>query len=150
MLTFSNRDPIITLTNATVKRLLCLLLTFVSVYKSNGGVLVFFINFVNLCNKNGISPSAAAEEMGYQRSVVTRWSKGTEPRQATLQRVADYFGVSVEELTKEAQKEKPTLQTESELDPVTRELFDIVNSSDEDELKALLEMARLIKKRRDA
>lgn len=76
---------------------------------------MFFINFVNLCNKKGISPSAAAEEMGYQRSVVTRWSKGTEPRQATLQRVADYFEVSVEELTKVEQKEKPTLQMESEL-----------------------------------
>ena len=62
--------------------------------------------------------------MGYQRSVVTRWSKGTEPRQATLQRVADYFGVSVEELTKEAQKEKPTLQTESERIPGYSKLSD--------------------------
>ena len=74
---------------------------------------MFYYNFVNLCNKAGISPSAAAEEMGYQRSVVTRWSKGTEPRQATLQKVADYFGISVSDLISE-QKETPTLRMESE------------------------------------
>ena len=56
---------------------------------------MFYDNFINLCNKAGKSPSAIAEEMGYQRSVVTRWSKGTAPRRATLQRVADYFGVSI-------------------------------------------------------
>ena len=84
---------------------------------------MFYYNFVNLCNKAGISPSAAAEEMGYQRSVVTRWSKGTEPRQATLQRVADYFGISVSELISE-QKETPTPQTESERIPNYNKLSD--------------------------
>ena len=75
---------------------------------------MFYYNFVNLCNKAGLAPSAAAENMGYQRSVVTRWSKGTEPRQATLQKVADYFGVTVEDLLADNEK-KPTPQTESEL-----------------------------------
>ena len=45
-------------------------------------------------------------------------------------------------------KKSPTPEG-AELDPVTRELFEIVNGSNEDELNALLEMARLIKKRRD-
>ena len=66
---------------------------------------MFYNNFVDLCNKKGLSPSAAAEEMGYQRSVVTRWSKGTTPRQATLQKVANYFGITVAELLGE-EKEK--------------------------------------------
>ena len=56
---------------------------------------MFYYNFVDLCNKIKKSPSAVAEEMGYQRSVVTRWSNGTTPRQATLQRVADYFGLRI-------------------------------------------------------
>ena len=72
---------------------------------------MFYNNFVDLCNKVGKSPSAAAEEMGYQRSVVTRWSKGTSPRQATLQRIAEYFGVSVSELTAD-KKEKPPVDDE--------------------------------------
>ncbi len=106
--------------------------------------MVFYNNYVDLCNKLGKSPSAVAEEMGYQRSVVTRWSKGTAPRQATLQKIADFFGVSVSDLTSE-QKEKLALRLESELDPITKELYDVVHSADEQELKALLEMARLIK-----
>lgn len=68
---------------------------------------MFYNNFVYLCNKSGKSPSAAAEEMGYQRSVVTRWSKGTAPRQATLQKVADYFGVSVSDLVSEQKEKSP-------------------------------------------
>ena len=60
---------------------------------------MFFTNYVNQCNKKGLAPSAAAEEMGFQRSVITRWSKGANPRQATLQKIADYFGCTVEDLT---------------------------------------------------
>lgn len=108
---------------------------------------MFYTNFVHLCNTIGKSPSAVAEDMGYQRSVVTRWSKGTEPRQATLQKVADYFGVSTEVLTGE--KEKPHTEDDVELDAATIELKSIWDSADDDERRALLEMARLIKKRRN-
>ena len=63
--------------------------------------MVFYNNYVDLCNKKGMSPSAAAEAMGFKRSVVTRWANGTQPRQATLQKIASFFGCTVEELTKE-------------------------------------------------
>jgi transcriptional regulator with XRE-family HTH domain len=109
------------------------LFAFVNVYKSNGGVLVFYYNFVNLCNKRGISPSAAAEEMGYQRSVVTRWSKGTAPRQATIQKVADYFGVSASELTA-GKKEAPALSEEDERNKIE----EILNSLSREELLDLM------------
>lgn len=68
---------------------------------------MFYLNFVRLCNGIAKSPSAVAEEMGFQRSVVTRWSKGSVPRKATIEKIAAYFGVPAEELTGEAQKEKP-------------------------------------------
>lgn len=82
-------------------------------------------------------------------AAVSQWrKKKTKPAMTTISRIADYLGVTVGYLLGLEQKETPTLQAESELDPVTQELFEIVNNSDEDELKALLEMARLIKKRR--
>ena len=59
---------------------------------------MFYENFLKQCNKKNISFSAAAEEMGFKRSVVTRWSKGTKPRNATLSRIANYFQISIEEL----------------------------------------------------
>lgn len=73
---------------------------------------MFYDNFIRLCAKENISPSAAAEEMGFYRSVVTRWGKGGNVRKATLERVANYFGVTVDDLMGDdsAQKEKPTAQ----------------------------------------
>lgn len=65
---------------------------------------MFYSNYVNLCNKLNKSPSAVAEEMGFKRSVVTAWKKGRKPRDPTLQKVADYFGITVEELTAETKK----------------------------------------------
>lgn len=62
---------------------------------------MFFQNYVRLCNKAGISPSAAAVEMGIAKPTVSRWKSGSKPNSATLQKIADYFHVSVESLTDE-------------------------------------------------
>lgn len=104
---------------------------------------MFYHNFINLCNKRGISPSAAAEEMGYQRSVVTRWSKGTAPRQATVQRVADFFGVSVAELTEDAENEKkPALISEDELSATQIEAINFVLGLSNDQLIRFVKMGQ--------
>ena len=78
-------------------------------------VLVFYNNYIRFCAKVGKSPSAVAEEIGLYKSTVTNWkNRGTKPTDATLQRVADYFGVTVEELLEENRKPAPT--NEGELD----------------------------------
>ncbi len=75
---------------------------------------MFYLNFVRLCNSIGKSPSAVAEDMGLQRSSVTRWANGSAPRKATVEKIATYFGVDSKELTGESeqgkseQKEKPS------------------------------------------
>lgn len=74
---------------------------------------MFYTNFVRLCNKKGVSPSAAAEEMGFQRSVVTRWSKGVTPRTATVEKVSEYFGVMPEELLADKKENAPGITAES-------------------------------------
>lgn len=71
---------------------------FVIVNKFNRGDFVFYANYISLCNKLNKSPSAVAEEMGFKRSVVTAWKKGRQPREATLMKIADYFGVTVDDL----------------------------------------------------
>ena len=85
---------------------------------------MFFTNFVEQCNKANLSPSAAAEAMGFQRSVVTRWSKGADPRAATLQKIADFFGCSVDEL----KKEKPTIVSDDGLSESQRLLISQLRS----------------------
>ena len=77
---------------------------------------MFYDNFLRLCNQKGISPTSAVMEMGFQKSVVTRWKKSI-PTDANKLKIAQYFGVSVADLMSE-QKEKPAqAQTNtSELD----------------------------------
>lgn len=108
--------------------------------------MAFYENYVKLCNSVGKSPSAVAVELKLGKPSVTRWKNGAEPRDATLQKIADYFGVTVEYLKGEETKKDPGQKTEAEIDG---ELLEIWNTGDEDEHRALLEMARLIKSRRN-
>ncbi len=73
---------------------------------------MFYFNYVDLCNRISKSPSSVAEELGFQRSAVTRWAAGSIPRQATLQKLASHFGVSVAYLLGEENSDVPAQQSE--------------------------------------
>ena len=69
---------------------------------------MFYENFIRLCTKTGKSPTAIAEEIGLNRSTVTGWKKrGSLPSDATAQKLADYFGVTVAELMAEEKEPAP-------------------------------------------
>lgn len=89
---------------------------------------MFYTNFVKLCNRKGIAPTAAAVEMGFHRSDATRWSKGADPRRTTLEKVADYFGVTVSDLIGDdsAQKEKPTAQGDGLISDLPQDLQKLI------------------------
>lgn len=60
---------------------------------------MFYDKFLDLCNLKGKKPGAVAAELGINRCNVTSWKKnGYTPRGEVLQRIADYFSVSVDEL----------------------------------------------------
>lgn len=63
------------------------------------GDTVFFDVYSRLCKEIGKTPTSAALDMGIARSTVSAWkSEGRIPSGATLQKVADYFGVSTDYL----------------------------------------------------
>lgn len=63
--------------------------------------------FIDLCNQKGEAPSYVCRQVGITPATFSGWTDKTIPRQATLHRIADYFGVSVEMLLSD-EKEKPT------------------------------------------
>lgn len=79
---------------------------------------MFYSNFVRLCKKNGKTPSAVAEELGFSRAASSGWADGAKPRKSTLIIIADYFGITVEELMSgvEGAKKAPTEISERKLD----------------------------------
>lgn len=77
---------------------------------------MFWSRYVTLCDKIGKAPNVVAAEVGVKSSgTVTGWKNGAKPRDAVLQRLSVYFGVSVEELTGE-QRKKPASTSGDELE----------------------------------
>lgn len=101
---------------------------------------MFYVNFVNLCNSIGKSPSAVAEEIGIKRSTVTRWKQGKSQTDANIQKVASYFNVSIDELTAE-NKKSPTPEG-VELSPIKQEAWQILNSLSDEKLEKVLVILR--------
>lgn len=65
---------------------------------------MFFEIFLSLCKTRGISPTYAAEQIGISRGTVSNWRANykagcnVEPTTQVLQKIAKYFGVTVDYL----------------------------------------------------
>lgn len=102
---------------------------------------MFWNNFEALCAEKGVSYNAAAADVGVKSSgTVTGWKNGAKPRGPVLKRLADYFDVTVEELTGEnEQKEKPTPSEESELNARFDALLSQMTDADRADLLEYME-----------
>ena len=58
----------------------------------------FLSNFYKLCDQKGRSPSAVVDEIGLGRSTLSRWRNGAMPQAQTVQKIADYFGISADDI----------------------------------------------------
>jgi phage repressor protein C with HTH and peptisase S24 domain len=59
---------------------------------------MFWENFSNLCNKNGITPNVVTKKLGLSSGTASFWKQGKVPHHSTLIKIADYFNVSVDYL----------------------------------------------------
>ncbi len=57
---------------------------------------MFLDVFNELCLKRGEAPNAVAKKLSIASGTVSEWKKGRTPKNSTLKKLADYFGVSVE------------------------------------------------------
>lgn len=82
----------------------------------------FYEKYLCLCNSINKSPSAVALELKIGKPSVTRWKNGATPRDATVLKIADYFGVTVTELMPGVgeQEKAPAAKGEGYDDKITR------------------------------
>ena len=60
---------------------------------------MFYDRFKALCENKKTSPTRAAIDMGFSNSITTKWKKtGATPDGVTLAKIAEYFGITVDEL----------------------------------------------------
>lgn len=110
--------------------------------------------FEELLQKYGVSTYKVSKETGIAQSVFSSWKNGiSTPKQDKMQKIADYFGVSVDYLIsgkENAEKKESTLRPKDERDIAKRledTLSDLENAQDtlmfsgeplDDETKELL------------
>lgn len=110
--------------------------------------LLFIANYEAILRERKIKKGDFYAACSITDAAVSQWRKNkNNPAMTTIKRIADFLDVPVYVLMGEETKKEPATNGD-ELDETTKELRDIWESADEDERKALLEMARLIKKRR--
>lgn len=100
----------------------------------------FYDNYVRLCALNNLSESGAAKKIGLSNAAASGWKKGKMPSATTQIKLADLFGVSVEELTQDTKKARPA--DGEALSDMQLEAIEFVKSLPEDELKRFLRLAK--------
>lgn len=84
---------------------------------------MFYDVYAALCKEAGKSPSAVAQELHINKSNVSNWkNNGYTPRGDVLNRIAEYFSVSVDYLLGSENKDTPLVNGDEELSEYLEEL----------------------------
>lgn len=99
---------------------------------------MFWYNFVNQCEKIEKSPTVVVEDLGFKRSAVTSWKNGALPQVKNRKKIADYFGITVEELM--GTKKEPA--GDGELDEDMKEFVELAKKMTPEERSAILTLMK--------
>ena len=83
---------------------------------------MFKENFIRLCNQRGVAPTVVCKEIGLSDAVYSKWTDKSIPRRATLMKIADYFGVTVDDLLNEEKAPAAEAEEVDELNELLEEL----------------------------
>lgn len=97
---------------------------------------MFWTNLLNLCNEANTTPTAVVKELGIAAGSVTKWKNGSAPRGTTLQKLANYFSVSVEYLL-----DKPETPA---LSPEKQKILDACENLSPEQLEKVVEYVEFI------
>lgn len=91
---------------------------------------MFFDRFKQLCEAKGVSCKKAVMDVGLSNSLATKWKNtGATPSGETLQKLAAYFGVTIDDLLG---KEKTAPLHEEELSAEERSILELFRQADGD------------------
>lgn len=99
---------------------------------------MFWDNFVKECARIQKSPAVVVEELGFSNSMPTSWKKGALPHIKNRKKIADYFGISVDELM--GTKKEPAGQ--GGLDEQMQMIVDLLNGATQEERDAVETLLR--------
>lgn len=111
---------------------------------------MFKQNFINICIERGVAPTAVLREIGISHATFTCWTDESVPRQTTLIKIAEYFGITPEDLLRSPEeKGSAPAEPSPSLPPLAPEFYELLNQMTLQELAELkAHMEEKIKNRR--
>lgn len=110
---------------------------------------MFYDNFVALCASVNKTPAYVGRELGIDKSTISCWkARKTKPSDVNAQKIADYFGVTVEELMGKGIKKERFADGEALIRDLPEDIQQIIRiCMNRPELtSALLNLAKQIEK----
>ena len=98
---------------------------------------MFWDRFSDLCLSVGKAPNTVAKELNIPSGSITAWKGGAEPRNKTIAKLAEYFGISVNYFLESEQKEKSSTPVGVELSETKKNLIEKICLMDEKTVDAL-------------
>ena len=116
---------------------------------------MFYDRFKQLCEQRGISCNKAALEIGLSNATPTKWRKtGAIPTGDTLDRIAQYFGVTTDFLL--GNEKMPLVNKDEELTeylqvlktrPECRMLFQLSKDASKEDVEAAVRIIEALRKK---
>ena len=113
--------------------------------------MTFWERFYELCLENGTRPNPVCKKLGFSNSTATHWKAGQLPGLASLEKIADYFNVSVDYLRGKTDIKKE--QTDSDNLPASEEMQRLLKETStlsDDEARKVREYVELLKLKRNS
>lgn len=93
---------------------------------------MYYRRFEQLCKRDGVTPSQVSKSTGISTATLSSWKNGKyTPKTDKLQKIADYFGVTLEylmsgtsDVNKDIEGKKPFYYVDEQAARLAQEIFD--------------------------
>ncbi|MGI5935221.1 MAG: helix-turn-helix domain-containing protein [Oscillospiraceae bacterium] len=82
---------------------------------------MFYDNYKKLCEQAGKSESRVLRDLNLSHSLLQRWKNGGQPTNPTKKKLAEYFGITIDELM--SPTKKPDTISDVELSEIELEII---------------------------
>ena len=106
---------------------------------------MFWTKFAKLCSDRGVAANTVAAQCGVKSTgTVSGWKKGATPRESILIKIADYFGITVEELLGENEQKKETTALSDGLSDEKIRLIKFIETIPDNKIAAIYQLLQSI------
>lgn len=110
----------------------------------------FYKRLRDLCEERNMTVNELVKILDLSSGSPTAWKNGTVPRNATLIKIADYFGITTDYLLGKENKKAPTVSSERDIDmsEVDVAFYGEYKELTDDDQKTIRDMVRVMRERR--